>query len=325
MRSEGADGEADGSGFAALLRSQGLGLACGQATVLLLAIGSFVMAHVEGAPAPALDDLTAFFRAPSIHYAWLYLLVPVLGLYALNTVLCTWHHVVRRWRAGQRALPVYAGAVMHVAFLLALVAHAVGGLWSEEREPVMLGARFVGLGDGREARVVGLDEEQHPDGSPRQIHARLEVREGGSTRVEEVSWNGPLSRGFGADLLLLAQAGRTPAARLSVGDQACTAEAGGACLLSGVRIAVDDVLAEGPWEKTPVVSLRARDRAGTVTDFYLPVGGVRDLAGGTLRFERLEGNPAVLLRHRHAPGNPWALASAMVLLVGIAMLGRRWI
>ena len=89
----------------AWLRSQGLGLACGLSTVALLAIGSVVLAATrEGASAGIRgDDLRAFFDPPRPAHLWLYLLFPVAGLYAVNTVLATWDSVSRKWRGGVRA------------------------------------------------------------------------------------------------------------------------------------------------------------------------------------------------------------------------------
>ena len=112
------------------LFSQGLGVVCGQATVLLLAIGSVVLTATRdsASAAIAMDDLRGFFVAPSAVHTWFYLLVPILGLYALNTALATWQSVARKWRSGIRAPRFYAAAVIHVAFLTGLLAHAIGGL-----------------------------------------------------------------------------------------------------------------------------------------------------------------------------------------------------
>ena len=82
------------------LWSQGLGVLCGQATVLLLAVGSVCLAVTRGGESAAIvmDDIRGFFTAPSRVQLWFYLLLPVLSLYALNTALATWRNVVRRWR-----------------------------------------------------------------------------------------------------------------------------------------------------------------------------------------------------------------------------------
>jgi hypothetical protein len=232
------------------LRSQGLGLACGLATVVLLAVGSVVLAATrDGASAGIhMDDLRGFFAPPRAAHAWLYLILPVAALYALNTVLATWDTVARKWRAGARAPAAYAASVVHVGFLLALVAHAAGGLLGKDGGGVIVASRWQQLPGFGEARLLSLDVESLPGGMPRSAVARLEVRDGGGgVREEIVGYNDPLSAGAGARLALLAEFGRL----------------------------------------------------------------------------RGTGEPAVLLRTREAPGNPWALAAALVLVGGVALMWRK--
>jgi hypothetical protein len=195
-----------------LLSSQGLGVACGLATVALLATGSVVLvATADGASqGVAMDDLRAFFVTPSPAHAWLYLLVPVLSLFALNAFLGTLDDVVARWKAGLRAPSAYAAAFLHVGFLLALLAHLVGGFFGEEGGPVVVGARFVELGGGRAARVEKVELARLPNGMLEQAYATLEVREAsGKTHAAVVSYNGPLSFGLGSELFILVRQGNT--------------------------------------------------------------------------------------------------------------------
>ncbi len=232
-----------------LLRSQGLGVACGQATVLLLGIGSLVLvATGDGASKDvAMDDIRAFFVEPSPAHLWFYALVPVMGLYALNTVLATWDDVAAKWRAGHRSLKTYAAALMHVGFLVALLAHLVGGVGGEEGGPLVIGSRYVDIGEGRAARVAKLELPTLPTGALEQVYATVDVRESdGSVRQEVVSYNGPLSRGLGSELFLLVRQGNT-------------------------------------------------------------------------------GQPMIMVRHRHAPGNPWALVSAVLMAAGTLLMWRRMV
>jgi len=102
------------------LYSQGLWIVCGQATVLILALGSVVLAATrDGASrAIAMDDLNGFFAAPAAAHLWFYLLVPVLGLYALNIFLATvstWWAASEdpnavRWSWGRAGASSIAGA-----------------------------------------------------------------------------------------------------------------------------------------------------------------------------------------------------------------------
>jgi hypothetical protein len=311
-----------------VLRSQGLGVACGLATVALLAIGSVVMAATaDGASAGiAMDDVRPFLERPSPWHAWFYALVVVLAVYALNVVLCTWDQSVRLWRTRSRSLRTWAPVVIHAAFPLALVAHGVGGLWGEERGMVTLGPDWTALPDGREARVTDVVEETHPDGRARQTRVAVDVRSpGGEARREEVSWNGPLSSGLGSDLLLLARTSRQArSVGVAIGDASCEAPVGGTCRLGDHAVVVKRAAMSGHWGDTPVAFLRVEGPDKTDETFLWTGGEARLRDGATVRVTSITDAPTVLLRSRHAPGNPWALAAAVVLAIGLVMMGRRW-
>jgi hypothetical protein len=307
------------------LRSQGLGLLCGFGTVALLAIGSVVMVLTrDGASAEVgLDDLTAFFRRPSPAHLWLYLLFPLAGLYALNTTLATWDNLVRRWRAGQRAPTAYAIAVIHLAFLLGLVAHGVGGFWSEERGQVVVTSGWQPLPAFGEVRLTSLTVDALPNGMPRSADVRLEVRRpGGAVEAAQVGYNQPLSEGFGARLALLQQLGQARVARLSSGAEGCVLAEGQRCAVGGDEVALLG-LADLPGGQ-PAALLRAPGPEGAPAERWVATGGLLILRGGRpLALEAVVAEPAVLLRVRETPGNPWALASALVLLAGTLLMWRR--
>ena len=313
-----------------LLRSQGLGVACGFATVALLGIGSFVIAFTrDGASAGvAMDDLTAFFREPSWVHAWFYLLIPVLAVYALNTALATWHHLVQLWTSGVRSLRQYAPAFFHVAFLVALLAHGIGGLWGAERGVVTLGPDWGALPSGGEARTVAMTEELHPDGTTRQVHIDVELRAAdGTTRHEELGYNHPISGGGGADLLLIVRHASMPrGVRVAIGGASCEAPTGGTCDLPGHQVVVQRVQVSGPWGDKPVAWLRVTGAAGAAPDeFFLWPGAEKPLADGSaFRLDDVTKAAVAVVRARHAPGTPWALASAVLLVLGVVTMGRRW-
>jgi len=234
------------------LRSQGLGVACGIATVALFAVGSVALTLTGDADsrAIAMDEIGGFFAPWSTVHLWFYLLLVVLAFYAFNTALCTWDSVSARWRAGIRQPTAYAAALIHVGFLVALGAHLVGGLWSAEIGQLIVGRSYADIGDGRLARLVDLTVERQADGSPKQVRATLEIRAmAGSVTSATIAYNEPLSSGFGADLLLLVR----------------------------------------------------------------PLSAPDDERGA-----------AVLLRHRHAPGNALGLVAALLMTLGVAGMWRRW-
>lgn len=309
----------------AWLRSQGLGLACGFATVVLLAVGSFVLAATRGGASAdiGLDDLRGFFAPPRLAHLWLYLLFVVAALYAVNTVLATWDTVTRRWRLGTRAPSAYAASVVHLAFLLALASHGAAGFFGEERGEVVVAAGWQEVPGFGEARLVSLDVEPLPDGTPKEAWARLQVRDAdGRISEARVGYNAPLSSLAGGRLALLAEVGRVHVARLASGADGCALFEGQSCRIGGEPLTLLRVGARAGSATAALV--RARGPSGREEVRWLGPDGELALAGGRpLQLARIGPEPAVLLRARGAPGNPWALASALVLAVGVGLLWRK--
>lgn len=316
----------------AWLWSQGLGVLCGQATVLLLALGSVVFAATrEGASARiGMDDVRGFFVEPSVVHVWFYLLIPVLGLYALNTCIATWRSVVRKWRNGLRAPQAYAAPVIHVAFLIALFAHGVGGLWGADGGPIQIGPSWQDLADGREARVTDLEIDHLPDGGIKQVRALLEVRSpGGAVSESIVSYNGPLSSGLGSKLFLLARPSFVPGAVELVrdGGSRCRVELKASCDLDGLQarlLYLHPPAGQGGGSLARVHVRTSPNTSGE--DLWLAQGRPRQLAdGSSVMLESIEHRPGVILLRRYAPGTPWALLASIFLVAGLALMWRRFV
>ena len=306
------------------IASQGLGMLCGQATVLLLAVGSVVLARTkDGVSADIqMDDIRPFFDPFSAWHAWFYALLGVLALYGVNTAWCTTLSVVRRWRAGQRRATAYAGALMHVGFLIGLIAHLVGGLGGVERGQVLVAGELAPLGPGWPglARLVDLEVDHHPDGSPRTVLARVELRDGDRVHEQKLAFNRPLTRAGGADLLLLQSHGTTGAAVITAGDERCVVVQRQRCRLAGTEVVVHRLLLDGGhWGAEPVAVVN-----GTV--FLVQGRPTRvDGADERLTLEAVREQPYVVLRSRHSPGAPLALLMVAVFCLGMTLMGRRWL
>jgi hypothetical protein len=310
------------------LRSQGLGICCGLATVALLAIGSVVLAATrDGASAGVgLDDLAAFFARPHLAHLWLYALVPVAALYALNTLLATWETVTTRWRSGLRTPRAYAAAVLHLAFLVALLAHLAGGFLSREGGSHLLTEGWQPLPGFGEARLASLQVDELPNGMPREVRAAVELRDpAGRVETSLVGYNQPLSGGWGSRLALLSDLGQTPVARLASGEATCALAQEQRCLLGGEPV---EVLAfaqpRGPGSFAALV--RAAPAQGGPPVRWLAPGELLALRNGRpLQLIEVAVVPAVALRVREAPGNPLALLAALLLAAGVLMMWRRLI
>jgi hypothetical protein len=315
----------------AWLRSQGLGLICGQATVLLLAVGSVVVASTrDGATRNLhLDDIRFFFDEPAVVHGWFYALLVVMVLYGVNTALATWHSVASKLRARQFSPWLYGTTLIHIAFLLGLVAHLVGGLGSAERGTLVVGDEWQTLQDGTLVRLTGTEVRPHPDGSPRRVRARLEFLDPAGRRAQHsLGYNEPISRGFGTDLMLLARMVERPSGvRLSDGQGECRLQVGGGCELGGGVVLLRGFRQAGPRPdlRMPLVSIAAP--GGSLDDpiLMIPWHPQTLPSGSLLQLLDIERSPAVQLRRRRAPGNPIALLASVFLLAGLVLMGRRWI
>ncbi len=195
-----------------------------------------------------MDDVRAFFRtrrpvAPLVLPA----LSASFALYALNTLLATWQSVSASGSAGMRAPHMYAAAVIHLAFLVGTAGAPRRRARRRRARPGdSSGPSWTALGDGREARVTDLDLSRNADGSMRQASAALEVRQPDRPLERAVvSYNGPLSTGFGSDLFLLIRPTVLPAARLVRGDAQCVVGQEESCALGTVQVALLHLEAAG--------------------------------------------------------------------------------
>jgi hypothetical protein len=198
----------------------------------------------------------------------------------------------------------------------------VGGFLGEEGEPVLLASGWQEVPGFGEARLVSLEVDALPGGMPRAVDARVEVRDAeGRVAEHSVGYNAPLSSGGGARLALLSDLGQTYVARLRSGGDTCVLAEGQGCRVEGGAVRL---LGFAPAARGAAAIVRAPGPAGAEEVRVVPSGGtVPLLAGAALRVEAIAPEPAIVVRTRHAPGNPWALAASVVMVLGVALLWRK--
>ncbi|MDF1561850.1 MAG: hypothetical protein P1V51_02330 [Deltaproteobacteria bacterium] len=314
-----------------LLRSQGLGVICGQLSVLLLGVGSVLIAARRQTTYAdlALDDLRFFFERPSPWHLWFYLLLGVMVVYALNTVLCTWQNVASRIRMRVKSPALYAPAVMHLAFLAALLAHLIGGVWGRTLPTRVVGPEWSELPWGVSARTVGMSTRQHPDGSFAGVAIELEYRLEGKEELRRgtLGFNQPVVLDASRKVLLIGGFQERPvAAVLSLGERRCELLTGGEpCPLGRQRVQLLGI--ERAQGLGTVARFQVLDPHGSAsTTFGAWPGLTHTLPDGTaVKLEAIESRAFVGVSGREMPGNLWALLGTALLGLGVLLHGRRWL
>ncbi len=158
--------------------------------IVLLGVGSFAGG---GEGAGNINNMALFAwlsESPLTLSWWLWGTVGLLALLALNTVLCSIESL--RTKAGSsRFLVVIAPQVMHLGFLLIVLAHlfsASGG--GKHLLPVREG-EVVSFPDGGEVQVADLRLETGPMGMPTAYSAEVRFPFAGGVSTRTISPNHP--------------------------------------------------------------------------------------------------------------------------------------
>lgn len=186
------------------LASLNLGLWLMGGIMLLFALGSFVN---NGENAAAINDLPLFEwlrLAPLSASWWLWAAVALLALLVLNTLLCSFETLRRKYRL--TALPLLlAPQLMHAGFLFIVVAHLVSASGGGKDALQVFEGTTIPLPGGGGLQVERLDGEMSPMGFLTAFRADLRcITPSGELRVA-VSPNHPFFYdGFGFYLKELA-------------------------------------------------------------------------------------------------------------------------
>ena len=183
---------------------QSTGIVCALLSAALLATGSFVMDRApELYSELSMDDVRFFFDPWRWQHAWFYAFCLTLTCWGASALVCTWDSVASRLRRRVLSPSAYGAPLLHVTFVLALVAHLWGGLRTTSGR-YFLETEGTAI-DGVTYRALRIDQDAHPNGMPRTVNAVLERKVGSATDEVTVGYNHPLTSGVGAHELLLGQ------------------------------------------------------------------------------------------------------------------------
>ncbi|MGR3304344.1 MAG: hypothetical protein ACUZ8I_17845, partial [Candidatus Scalindua sp.] len=202
------------------LKSQKTGIIVGFTVTGLLIIGSLVMNYVpkpyEGLSG---EDITFFFNNPRPIHTWFYIMFVAFAMYGICIFFCTLDSILRKVKARTSKIPLYGASIVHIGFLITLVAHLIGGIWSESGMPITIADKWVQSGE-YELKVTGLETTTYPNGMPRKITAQIAIRKDGKETTDTLGYNNPVLLDCGTKQFLLRNYGNmSNAVVLNIGGE----------------------------------------------------------------------------------------------------------
>ncbi len=297
-----------------LLGQQRTGVVLALVSAGLLGCGSLVMDNAaETYGALRMDDLRFFFEPMRWQYSWLYALMLSLALWATSALVCTWDSVASRIRRRVTRPSAYGAPLVHVTFVLGLIAHLWGGLRTTTAE-------FEVSSDGTEIRgqlyrAVSVDSDTYPNGMPRATTLTLERSSAQGTQTVTLGYNQPLTSHWGSQELLLMQVDTMP-------DGLLLRHKGQRVVLRGdtpMVVAGDTITLLAfhdprisPSLRVPVVELLVGQQR-----LMLPLEP--DGTGETV-FLGANEQPVAMLVERDNPSVPLVLLMAALLVIGVVLV-----
>ena len=189
------------------LVSLDLGLWLMVGVLLFMALGSFLSGGENGS---SINDLPLFLWLREVPLAaswWLWGTIGLLALLAVNTVLCSMESLGKKWERGSSLVRI-APQVMHLGFLLIMVAHLVSARGSFKQAMEVGEGSTIGFPNGGVVQVGRIDSTIGPMGMPTAFSAQVRTL-GGDGAFGSMSPNHPFFyRGFG---IYLKEVGFMPA------------------------------------------------------------------------------------------------------------------
>jgi hypothetical protein len=304
------------------LKSKKLGILAGFAATGLMIIGSLVMnfapERYEGLHG---EDINFFFRNVSLINGWFYLLFAGLVLYGINAFFCTLDSVLVKLRAGVKNVTLYGGSVVHLAFMLTLVAHLVGGLGSKQGAPVTITDKPVSYG-GVELSVAGIETSIYPNGMPKVVQATIKVRQGEKEFERILGYNQPVALDLGAKEFLLKQYGSTPKeVILNVNGKDQAVRLREEFTLGASRAMVAGLFMP-PQVEAPVAAVIVNPGDVNAEQHYVRMGkqDAQPIKDVMVRLEDVKISNAVVVDLKENPSVPLALAVTLLFAVGVVMV-----
>jgi hypothetical protein len=305
------------------LKSQKTGIIVGFTVTVLLIIGSLIMNYFpESYEGLSGEDITFFFKEPKLIHTWFYLMFVAFAMYGICIFICTLDSILRKVKARSKKIALYGASIVHIGFLVTLVAHLVGGIWSESGRPITIADTWVKSGE-YELRVTGLDSTSYPNGMPRKITAQIKIRKDGKEFDDTLGYNNPVLLDYGTKMFLLRNYGNMPnSVVLNIDGETRSLNIKDTIELNGLRVLLANLYMP-PQFPLPVIQLVSKGNDNKYNQTYVRIGrqNVQNINGVDVVFEDIKSTPAVVVTTKKNPSIPLTLiaigcfGSGMLLVI----------
>ncbi len=305
-----------------ILKSRKLGVQLGFATTGLLIFGSLWMNFMPGYYRELQgEDINFFFQHVSPVNGWFYLLFAGFVLYGINAFFCTIDSVTVKLRAGVKNVTLYGGTVVHLAFMITLLAHLVGGLYSTSGRPITITNEPVKCGDV-ELSVKAIEVVSFPNGMPREVRATIRVKRGEEEFDRILGYNQPVVFDLGAREFLLRQYESSPRnVTLKINDKTHKLK-----LYEEFYIGDSPAIVAGlmmpPKIEFPVAAIVTRPGMADAQQHYVRMDRETPLliGGAEVQLEDVQIYNAVMVSLKENPSIPIAFGVTLLFAVGVVMV-----
>lgn len=303
----------------AIFKSQKLGIITGFTVTGLLILGSLIMnfcprqyAGLSG------EDISFFFTHKRPLHLWFYLLFLACILYGINTFLCTLDSILKKARSGVKKITLYGASVVHIGFVITLLAHLIGGLYSTTEPPVSVAEEWTNLG-GFEMKVTDLQTSAYPNGMPKKITASVAVRKDGAEFSDTLGYNNPVLLRHGISAILMQDYGWIASSVvLKVDNHSSRLQVSETFNVNGKEVRIADLYMP-PQYRYPVLKLVS---AAGNNPVYLPIGenNAQEIHGAKIIFEDIGSVPGVVVSVKNNPSIPLTFVTIFFFSAGMFLV-----
>lgn len=305
-----------------IFKSQKLGVLVGFTVTGLLIIGSLVMNfQPDQYTGLSGEDISFFFTHKKPTHSWFYLLFLACILYGINAFLCTLDSIIKKAKSGVKKIPLYGASIVHIGFVITLIAHLIGGVYSSTEPPVSVSDEWTDLG-GIEMKVDDLKTSAYPNGMPRKIEAFVSVRKDGIVFSDTIGYNNPVLLQHGIIEVLMRDYGWIASSVvLKVDDRTCNLKIDETFSVNDAQMRVVDLYMP-PQYRYPVVKLISTTENNQTQQTFLPIGesNAKEIHGSKIVFADIKSMPGILVSIKNNPGIPLTFVTIFFFSIGMILV-----